>query len=78
MLKTAEPHSRDNFRRLGRPTFDPSPSWRVLLERVVNPILVIVGHVIPNQPSQIRIHIAYRLQRTGQSQRMGVTMELTS
>lgn len=33
---------------------------------------------IPNQPSQIRIHIAYRLQRTGQSQRMGVTMELTS
>ena len=33
---------------------------------------------VPDQPSQIRIQIAYRLQRTGLAQRMGVTMELTS
>ena len=53
MLQTAHPQFRDNFRPLGRPTFNQSPSWRVLMERVVNPILVIVGHVIPNQPSQM-------------------------
>jgi uncharacterized protein len=33
---------------------------------------------VPNQPSQIRIEIAYRLRRNGSGQRIGATMELTS
>src|SRR5437762_7897274 len=53
MMQTAESRFRDHFRTRGRPTFNPSPLGCVFSKRVVNPIFVMVRHVIPNQPSQM-------------------------
>jgi len=46
MVKTPKPCILDNFGGWRRPVFHWPPIRSVLVERIVNPILMMVGHVI--------------------------------
>ncbi len=46
MVKTPKPCSGVNFGSWRRPVFHWPPIRRVLVERIVSPILMMVGHVI--------------------------------
>jgi len=53
MMGTAQTRARYH-RRLGRRLpLDEPPIRRVLLEGIVNPVLVVVAHVVPEQPAKM-------------------------
>jgi hypothetical protein len=53
MMKTAEPGMGDKLRRGRRPVFDRSPVGSVFLKRIMSPILMMVGYVFVNKPTQM-------------------------
>jgi len=53
MMQAAQPQTGNHLRGRPRLAFDRSPMGRVLFQGIVNPIVVVVVHVIANQPSQV-------------------------
>jgi hypothetical protein len=54
MMKAAEPGIRDHRRSRRSLAFHWPSVRRVLIEGIVNPILMVVVHVIANEPPQMR------------------------
>jgi hypothetical protein len=53
MMKSAEPWARDHDGRRRRPVFYRVAIRRVLVERIVNTVLLMVGDVFMNEPAQM-------------------------
>ncbi len=66
-----EPNTLTTRRRIYDLITNSLERWepRLILERVE-------VRDLPDEPARLRIEIAYRLRRTGQTQQIGVTMEL--
>jgi hypothetical protein len=54
MMKAAESRIRDHRPSQRRLAFHWPSVRRVLIERIVNPVVVIVVHIIANEPPQMR------------------------
>ena len=53
MMKAAEPGTGDHCRSRRRPDLHWPSIRRVLIEGIVNPVVVVVVHVIANEPSEM-------------------------
>ena len=53
MMKTAEPGTGGHLRIRRWLTLHWPSVWRVLIQGIVNPVIVVVFHVIANQPPQM-------------------------
>ncbi len=66
-----EPNNLTTRRRIRDLILESLTQWegRILLDRVD-------VRELPDQPTHLRIELAYRLRRTGAAQQLGITMEL--
>src|SRR5260370_39413311 len=53
MMKSAEPCIGDHCSRRRRLAFHWPSIWRALIEGIVNPVVLVVVHVIANEPPQM-------------------------
>jgi hypothetical protein len=59
MIKTPEPGTRDNFRGRRGPVFHGSMVRRVLVERIVSSVLVVVEHIVSNERIDVRAGVTW-------------------
>ena len=53
VMQAAEASTGNHRRAFRRSTLNRASIWRVLIQRIVNPIFVVVVHVIANEPPQM-------------------------
>ena len=53
MMKSAEPGTGGYGRKRRRPAFHWPSTWRVLCQRIMDPVIVVEGDVLANQASQM-------------------------
>ena len=52
-MKAAQPGTGGHRRKRRRPEFQRPSTWRVLIQRIMNPVVVVEVDVIANQTSQV-------------------------
>ena len=52
-MNPAQPGTGGHRRKRRRPEFHRPSTWRVLIQRIMNPVIVVEGDVIANQTSQV-------------------------
>ena len=53
MMETAEPGTGDDHRRRRRPVLDGALVRRIFRERIMDPILLVIGDIFSQQPAQV-------------------------